>query len=113
MPLLILSMGVAEPLTTRRAAHARRVGAFHSDSRDALTRPLQVRALVSLFSHRNDTPRATFYARVGLLEQLRHLSGYGVYRDLTGTQQTLSEAVAEWDYEQQDTSVLAVCGRSS
>ena len=59
MPLLILSMGVAEPLTARRAAHARRVGAFHSDSRDALTRPLQVRALVSLFSHRNDTPRAT------------------------------------------------------
>ena len=40
MPLLILSMGITEPLLARRAAYGRRVGARRNASRDALTQPL-------------------------------------------------------------------------
>ena len=40
MPLLILSMGITEPLLARRAAYGRRVGARRNARPDALTQPL-------------------------------------------------------------------------
>jgi hypothetical protein len=40
-----------------RAAYGRRVGAARIARRDALTQPLQVRALIFLFFHPHDTPR--------------------------------------------------------
>jgi len=40
MPLLILSMGVTEPLLARRAAYGCRVGARRNAGRDALPQPL-------------------------------------------------------------------------
>ena len=43
---------------------------------------------------------------------LLEMSGTSVNQDLTRIPQTLSEAVAECDCEQQDTSGLAVCGSS-
>jgi hypothetical protein len=58
MPPLILGVGITEPLPARRAAYGRRVGAGHRAKCDALTQPLQVRALVCLFFHGHETPRA-------------------------------------------------------
>jgi len=53
MPLLILSMGITEPLLARSAPYGRRVSARRNAGRDALTQPLQVGARGFLFSHRN------------------------------------------------------------
>ena len=70
MPPFILSMGITEPHIAGRAAYGRRVCARHSVRRNAPTQPLQVRALVFLFSYRHDTPRATILRElVGLPEK--------------------------------------------
>jgi hypothetical protein len=57
MPLLILGVGITEPLPTRRAAYGRRVVTGRIAKRDALAQPLQVRALIFLFFHPHDIPR--------------------------------------------------------
>ena len=63
MPLLILSMGITEPLLACRAAYARWVSARRNTRRDALTRPLQIGARGFLFSDRNTSRRHS--TRVG------------------------------------------------
>ena len=65
VPLLILSMGITEPLLARRAAYGRWVGARRNAGRDALTRPLYIGARGFLFSHRNTSCRHS--TRVGPL----------------------------------------------
>ena len=57
MPLLILGVGITEPLPTRRAAYGRRIVAGRIAKGDALAQPLQVRALIFLFFHPHDIPR--------------------------------------------------------
>jgi len=66
MPLLILGVGITEPLPTRRAVYRRRVGARRIARRDTLAQPLQVRALVFLFFHPHDTPRVAILPRLSV-----------------------------------------------
>ena len=64
MPLLILSVRITEPPPTRRAMYGRRVRAGGIVGCDALTQPLQVRALALVFFYRHNTLVPSFYALV-------------------------------------------------
>ena len=88
MPLLILSMGITEPLLARRAAYGRRVGARRNARRDALTQPLWIGVRGFLFSHRNTSCRHS--TRVGRLPR-NVMSSLRVFYRPNGTATTRPE----------------------
>ena len=61
MPLLILGVGITEPLPTRRAAYGRRVVAGRIAKGDALAQPLQSALSFSFSSIRTTYPASPFY----------------------------------------------------